>query len=312
MARGTLFVGIDVSKAVLDVMILPDGVRLRVGNDDAGWSAIVERVGERPAVIGLEASGGYERGAARAMMAAGLRVRQVNPHRLRQFARALGLKAKNDRLDAEAIARFVASVPGRDLVRRQEVEAISELARGRRQLADEGARLANQAAHLCDPLLKRLNARRRIQIAASLALLDKRIAQVIAADEALARKARLLASVPGIGPVATHTLLADLPELGTLTRRQIASLVGAAPFDCESGTWKGQRRIAGGREGVRRVLFMAAMSAVQHNAVLAAFAKRLKEAGKPPKVALVAALRKLTTILNAMVRTGLTWTTKTA
>lgn len=310
MAHVTPFVGIDVSKAMLDVMILPEAERFRVGNDEAGWHEIVARIGDRPAVIGLEASGGYERGAIRAFMAAGLRVRQVNPYRLRQFAKALGIRAKNDRLDAEVIARFVATVPGRDVVRHREVEALAELARGRRQLAEEAARLVNQAGHLHDPILKRMNARRRVQIAANLALLDKHIARIIAADEALARKAKLLTSVPGVGPVATHTLLADLPELGALTRTEIASLVGAAPFDCDSGTQKGQRHIAGGREGVRRVLFMATMSAVQHNPVLAAFHQRLKANGKAPKVALIAALRKLVIILNAMLKTGQTWTPK--
>lgn len=312
MAHVTPFVGIDVSKAMLDVMILPEGDRFRVGNDAAGWSEIVARIGGRPAVIGLEASGGYERGATRAFMAAGLRVRQVNPYRLRNFARALGFRAKNDRLDAEVIAQFVAAMPGRDVVRHETTEALGELARGRRQLADEAARLANQAGHLSEPLLKRLNTRRRTQIAAQLVLLDKRIAQMIAADEGLARKARLLASVPGVGPVATHTLLADLPELGALSRKEIASLVGAAPFDCDSGTQRGQRHIAGGREGVRRVLFLAAMSGVQHNPILATFHQRLKAAGKAPKVALIAALRKLVTILNAMIKAGQTWAPITA
>lgn len=312
MAHVTLFVGIDVSKAMLDVIILPDGEPVRVSNDEAGWSEILARLGGRAAVIGLEASGGYEKPAMRAFMAAGLTVRQVNPYRLRHFARAIGVKAKNDRLDAEVIARFVATVPGRDAVRHKAIEGLDELARGRRQLADEAARLANQAGHLCDPLLKRLNARRRTQIAANLALLDKRIAQMIAADEALAHKARLLTSVPGVGPVTTHTLLADLPELGALTRKEIASLVGAAPFDCESGTRTGQRHIAGGRETVRRVLFLAAMSGVQHNPVLAAFHQRLKAAGKAPKVALIATLRKLITILNAMLKTGQPWTVQEA
>lgn len=312
MAQKNVFVGVDVSKARLDVMILPDGERLQVTNDRAGIGQVLARLDPRAAVVGLEASGGYERLASNALIEAGISVRRVNPYRLRQFARALGLKAKNDSLDAEAIARFVATVPGREAVRHPSAERLAELARARRQLGEEATRIANRAGHLADPLLRRMNGRRKLRIAAEILLIDQRIAQIVAQDEALARKAALLESVPGVGPVVTHTLLADLPELGALTRKEIASLAGVAPFDCDSGTHKGQRRIAGGREGVRRALFLAAMSAVQHNPPLAAFHRRLKAAGKAPKVALVATLRKLLTILNAMLKTGQTWTPQNA
>lgn len=317
MAQDSVYVGIDVSKAVLDVMILP-GERLQVTNDAAGIRELVARLGGLPArdghpiVVGLEASGGYERPALNGLMQAGIRVRRINPYRLRQFARALGLRAKNDRLDAEAIARFVATVPGRDVRRHADSERLAELARARRQLGEEATRLANRAGHLADPMLRRMNARRKLRIAAEILLIDRRIAQLIAEDEALARKAALLTSVPGVGPVLTHTLLADLPELGRLSRKEIASLAGVAPFDRDSGTLKGTRHIAGGRAGVRRVLFMAAMSGVQHNRVLAAFHRRLKDAGKAPEVALVATMRKLLTTLNAMIRTGQTWTLRNA
>lgn len=312
MAHESVFVGIDVSKAVLDVMILPDGERLQVSNDEAGAGQLLARLKRRSVVVGLEASGGYERSILCALLEAGVAVRRVNPYRLRQFARGIGLKAKNDRLDAEAIAHFVATVPGRDAVRHVAAERLAELARARRQLSEEATRITNRAAHLTDAVLRRLSRSRTLKIAAEILLIDRRIAQLIAADQDLSRKAALLASVPGVGPVVTHTLLAGLPELGALTRKEVASLVGVAPFDCDSGSHKGQRRIAGGRDSLRRALFMAAMSGVQHNPVLAAFHRRLKDAGKRPKVALIATVRKLLTILNTMVKTGQTWSPQTA
>lgn len=305
-------VGIDVAKDWLDLCVQPGQHRLRVANDAAGWREIGALCG-RGTVVGLEASGGYEQGVLRALLARGVEVRRINPYRLRHYAQALGIRAKNDRLDAATIAAFTASVPARAAAPRDKAgERLAELVEARRRLAEEGVRLKNGAGHLAEPMLKRLNAARRRRVDAEILLIDKQIAALVATQEGLARKAHCLASVPGVGPVTIHTLLAFLPELGSLTRRQVAALVGLAPFDCDSGRHRGERHIWGGRESVRRVLFLAAMNAVQHNPVLAAFHHRLKDAGKKPKVALVATMRKLLTTLNAMLKTQQPWTPQTA
>jgi transposase len=311
MTQNASVVGIDVAKEWLDVCVLPGRHRLRVANHPDGWRQ-VKALCRKGAVVGLEASGGYEQGVLRALLAKGVEVRRINPYRLRHYAQALGIRAKNDRLDAEIIAAFTASVPARPAAPRDKgAERLAELVEARRRLAEEGVRLDNGAGHLADPMLKRLNAARRRRVDAEILLIDKQVAALVAAAESLARPARILATVPGVGPVTIHTLLAFLPELGSLTRRQIAALVGLAPFDCDSGRRRGERHIWGGRESVRRVLFLAAMNAVQHNPVLAAFHHRLKDAGKKPKVALVAAMRKLLTTLNAMLKTQQPWTPQT-
>ena len=304
-------VGIDVSKDWLDVCVRPGEKRLRVANDAAGWREVLAAC-RRGAVVGLEASGGYEKGVMRALLARGVEVRRINPYRLRRYAQALGIKAKTDRLDAAAIATFTATMPARPVQPDPARERLAELACARRQHAEELVRITNQAPHIADPMLRRLNAARRRRIAAEMALIDKQIATTIAADEAMARKARLLASAPSVGPVTVHTLLAFLPELGLLTRKEVGALAGLAPFSCDSGKHRGERRIWGGRESVRRALFLAAMNGVQHNKTLAAFASRLKDAGKAPKVAIIAAARKLLTAFTAMIRTEQPWIAQTA
>jgi transposase len=309
MTQSAVPVGIDVAKDRLDVALGPAGPGFVVDNSPAGWKALQQRLtGLQVSAIGLEASGGYERGVLRALLAAGFSVRVIHPFRLRQFAKALGVFAKNDRLDARVIARFLAQMPTRAAVRHPAAERLAELVQARRQLSEELVRLENQSAPVADALLKRLLQRRRARLRADLLLLDKRLAEQIAADAALAARARLLRSVPGVGPVLAATLLALLPELGSLSRQQIAALVGVAPFDHESGKFQGERRIWGGRAGVRSALYMAALSGSRCNPVLQAFHARLKAAGKLPKVALVAVMRKLITTLNAMVRDGREWT----
>ena len=215
--------------------------------------------------------------------------------------------AKNDRVDARVIAQYVATLPARQAVRDEAAERLAELVQARRQLSQETVRLQNQAAHVQDRVLQRLNARRLARLRADLLLLDKRLAEQIAGDATLARRARHLGSVPGVGPVLVHTLLALLPELGALTRKQVAALVGVAPYDFESGLLKGRRCIWGGRAGVRCVLYMAALSGRRCNPVLGAFDARLRAAGKPAKVALVAVMRKLLSMLNALLRDGREW-----
>jgi len=308
MAREKVFVGIDVSKERLDVAIWPTGEGLEVRNDRDGWRALVRQLRRLPVeAIALEASGGYERGVLRALLDAGLPARLVNPLRVRQFARACGTLAKNDRLDAVAIARFVAAVPQRSLQRSRTTEALAELVTARRQLTDELARAKNQAQHSGQPVIARLAKRRIERLKADLIILEKAIATAVAADADLTRKNALMRSVPGVGPVFAHSLLALMPELGSLTNRQAASLLGVAPFDFDSGAFKGQRRIFGGRRDLRDVAYMAAMVATSFNPIFKAFSERLKAAGKRPKVAIVAVMRKLIITLNAMLRDNLPW-----
>jgi transposase len=302
------FGGIDVSQDRLDVLLLPQGTGFSVANDEAGWSTLIGRLrGLLLTAIGLEPSGGYERGVLRALLAAGLSVRRINPNRLRQFARARGALAKNDRLDARLIAEYVATMPTH-VVRHDPVAArIAEIVTMRRQLCDEHVAIENQAAQLEDAMLRRLAKRRLARIETDIRLLEKRLTETIAAEADLARRYARLTSMPGVGPVLAFTLIALLPELGRMSRKQIAALVGLAPYDFDSGKLRGHRSIYGGRMPVRNVLYMAALSACRYNPALRTFHKRLAAAGKKPKVILVAVMRKMITTLNAMLRDGASW-----
>jgi len=257
--------------------------------------------------IGIEASGGYERGVIGALLNAGLPVRSVNAWKLRQFGKAMGLLAKNDRLDAQAIAQFVATLPTRPVQRDPQREHLAELVTARRQLVDRRQEMSNQLEHLRDRELRRMLDRQLRQIDTDLARLDRRIGEAIDAVPAFAARCRLLRSMPGVGPVLAATLVALLPELGSIPNRAIGALAGVVPYDFDSGKMKGLRCIFGGRAAVRRVLFMAAQAAAMWNPVLQAFKRRLLAAGKKPKVAIVAVMRKLLTTLNAMLRDGREW-----
>jgi transposase len=300
---------IDVSKDRLDVMVLPEEHCSSVSNDAAGWAELIEQLrGFSIAAIGIEASGGYERGVMRALLAADLPVRQVNPFKLRQFARASGVLAKNDPLDARMIASFVAIMPTRPAQRQAPAaERLTEMLAVRRQLSAEKVAAENASRLLEDAMLQRLSRRRVARLAADIDLLDQRMAELVASDAALDRRYRLLSSMPGVGPVLACTLIALLPELGSMSRKQVAALVGVAPYAFESGKLKGRRCIWGGRAYVRQVLYMAAMSAGNWNPALKAFHDRLKAAGKLPKVTIVAVMRKMITTLNAMVRDDVAW-----
>jgi transposase len=303
------FCGIDVSKDRLDVMVLPDAYSSSVPNDPAGWAILVEQLrGFSITAIGIEASGGYERGAVRSLQAAGMPVRQVNPFKLRQFAKASGVLAKNDPLDARMIASFVGIMPTRPAQRATPAaEQLVEMLVVRRQLSAEKIAAENASRLLEDPMLQRLSRRRIGRLAGDIELLDKRLVEIVATDATLAHRYRLLTSMPGVGPVLACTLIALLPELGGMSRKQVAALVGVAPYAFESGTLKGRRCIWGGRANVRQVLYMAAMSASNWNPALKLFHDRLKGAGKLPKVVIVAVMRKMITTLNAMVRDDIAW-----
>jgi len=302
------FCGIDVAKDRLDVMVLPEELCWSVANDAAGWAELVAKLrGLRIAASGIEASGGYERGVVRALLAAGMSVRQINPFKLRQFAKACGVLAKNDRLDARMIALFVATLPTRSAQRYAPVERLAELVTARRQLSDDKVAAENASRLFEDAALRRLYGGRIARLAADIALLDKRLAEILAGDAMLARRYALLVSMPGVGPVLAVTLLALLPELGQMNRKQVAALVGVAPYDFDSGRLKGMRCIWGGRAPVRRVLYMAALIGCRCNPQLRAFHDRLAAAGKKAKVVLVAVMRKIITILNAMLRDNVPW-----
>lgn len=308
MPQEFVFVGIDVAKDHLDVAVIPSGEALRLANDREGRADLVRRLRRLgPEAIGLEASGGYERAVLKALLQADLPARRLNPFRVRQFALALGLLAKNDRIDAAVIARFVATLPTRQAVRDEAAEAAAELVTARRQLTEELTRATCQAEHAQAIIVQRLARRRAERLAADIRTLDQALAKLVAADPELARKQAIIRSVPCVGPVLGHTLAGLLPELGTLSNRQIAALVGVAPFDCDSGRFRGQRHIFGGRRAVRDVLYMAALVGGRRNPVLKAFRQRLLDVGKKPKVVITALMRKLITILNAMLRDGRTW-----
>jgi len=308
MPQETVFVGIDVSKDRLDVKI-PGAAVFQVANDAAGRRELVERL-RAPGgsvTVGLEATGGYEREALAELSAAGLTVRRLDPRRVRRFAEACGTLAKNDRIDAETIARFTALVDGRASEPDPRAERLAELVDARRRLCQEQTRLSNAARLLRDPVLKRLSARRLARAKAEVLLIDRRLAELVAADPELARKDALLRSVPGVGPVLSRTLLGRLPELGRLDAKAAAALVGVAPYDRDSGDRRGRRSIRGGRAAVRNVLYMAALAGARRNPALAAMHARLTAAGKPAKVVLVALMRKLITVLNAVLRDQQEW-----
>ena len=222
------FGGIDVSKGRLDVMVLPEEQCSSVSNDASGWADLVDQLrGSSIAAIGIEASGGYERGVMRALLAAGMPVRQVNPFKLRQFARASGVLAKNDPLDARMIASFVAIMPTRPAqLQAPAAQRLTEMLAVRRQLSAEKIAAENASRLLEDAMLQRLSRRRIARLAADIDLLDQRMVEIVATEATLAHRYRLLSSMPGVGPVLACTLIALLPELGSMSRKQVAALVG--------------------------------------------------------------------------------------
>jgi transposase len=310
MTQEAFVVGIDVSKDMLDVAILPTGESLRLPNTGKGWGKLIRRLmGKAVAVVAFEATGGYERGLLKAVHAAHLPAARINPRCVRDFAKACGALAKNDRLDALMIARFAASLPPRLTEPDPAVDALAELVCARRQLSEEVTRTANQAEHAISAVVRRIGKRRIRTLQAEMKLIELEIAKTIAADTCFADKDRLLRTAPGVGAVTSATLLALLPELGSLTNRGAACLVGVAPFDHDSGKLKGQRCIRGGRRPVRDVLYMAALGAIRtRNSIFRACYERLTALGKKPKVAIVAVMRKLITTLNAMLRDNHLWT----
>jgi len=304
----SIIVGIDVAKDRLDVAVRPSGEAFVVDRNAAGLEMLVERLKPlAPSLVALEATGGFETVAAAALAAAGLPVVVVNPAQVRAFAKAIGQRAKTDPIDAAVIAHFAeATKPEPRPLPDEATRLLADLVARRRQIVEMiGAE--RQREKRATPRLKTSIARLIKALEKELTSVDTDIDDAVRGSPAWRDKEDLLASVPGIGPTIARTLIAELPELGTLGRKQIAALAGLAPFTRQSGQWRGKSCIGGGRTGVRTALFMGAMVAKRHNPILKAFFDRLVAAGKPRMVALIAVARKLLTILNAVLRDNRTW-----
>lgn len=308
MTAPACFVGIDVSKATLDVAARPGGAAWTAPNDDAGIAALVARLRPlAPTLIVLEATGGFETAAVAALAAAGLTVVVANPRQVRDFARATGQLAKTDKLDAQILALFAERVrPEPRPLPDEAARGLDALLTRRRQLLE--MRTAEQNRLSFAPAAVRRDITQHIRwLERRVRDVDSDLEQAVRTSPVWRLKEDLLRSVPGVGPVVSRTLLGELPELGTLTRKQIAALVGVAPRARDSGTMRGKRMVWGGRSPVRAVLYMSALVAARCNPVIRAFYRRLQAAGKAKKVALVACMRKLLTILNAMIRSNTHW-----
>jgi len=304
-----IYVGVDVSKDRLDVHILPQGEAFAVARDGKGLAELVERVQALgPERIAVEATGGFETVVAAALAGASLPVVVVNPAQVRHFAQALGRRAKTDPIDAQMIARFVeATKPEVRELPDEATRLLADLVARRRQIIEMIVAERNREKRVAVKRIKKSIVRLIAALEKELAEIDAEIDAGVRGSPAWREKEDLLASVPGVGPITARTLIAELPELGTLDGKRIASLAGLAPFTRQSGQWKGKAMIGGGRATVRSALFLAALTAARHNPVLKAFRERKAAQGKPKMVALIAVARKLLTILNAILRDKLPW-----
>ena len=304
-----VYVGCDVSKDHLDIYLHPSAERFRVTNDRQGLRNLKRKCARLdPALIVVEATGKYHRAVLRSLSEAGLAVAVVNPLRARLFAEAGGRLAKTDRVDAEMLAHMGRGLtPQVSVPMPEELEALAELVRARNAATAERTALKNRLSAATVAFLKAELKRRIAAIDTHVTRLAGEIERRIAADEALALRARHLASIPGIGPAVVADLLVDMAELGSLSAKAAASLAGVAPYADDSGGRNGRRRIRGGRPQTRRALYLAALSAARHEPFLATFYRRLVAAGKKPKVALVAVMRKLVILANTLLKENRPW-----
>jgi transposase len=309
-----VFVGIDVAKDRLDVAVRPSGESFVVARTGAGISELTAKLAALSAqIIAIEATGGFETVVAAALAAAQLPIVVVNPAQIRAFAQALGKRAKTDPIDAAVIAHFVEATKAQPRpLPNQTMRLLTDLVTRRRQIVEMMAAEGQRERRLTDKRLRKSILRLRKALEKELAEIDGEIDDHVRGSPVWAAKEDLLASVPGIGPVIARTLIAQLPELGSLDRRKIAALVGLAPWTRQSGQWRGKSFIGGGRKSVRSALFMAAMVASRYNPVLKPFRDKLVSAGKPKLVALIAVARKLLTMLNAIVRDKRPWQPQSA
>jgi len=306
MSASSLYVGIDVSKAELEVAVGREA--WTVANDEAGIATLLERLGERALeLVVLEATGGRETAAVAVLAGAGLPVVVANPRQVRDFARSMGKLAKTDRIDAQVLALFAERVrPDVRPLPDEDAQEFTALLARRRQLIEMTVAEKNRLKMAPKAVAKDIRAH-IVWLNRRLKSVDSDLERRIKASPVWRAKEDLLRTVPGIGPVVSRTLIGELPELGQLNRKQIAALAGVAPMNRDSGTWRGKRMVWGGRRSVRVALYMAALTASRRNPTIRVFYQRLRERGKPPKVALTACMRKLLVILNAMVRDGSVW-----
>jgi transposase len=307
----SITVGIDVSKSCLDVAVRPNGDVFAVERNAAGLEQLIGRLQAlSPHIVAMEATGGFETIAAAALAAAQLPVVVVNPAQVRAFAKAIGQRAKTDAIDAAVIAHFAeATKPEPRPLPDTATRLLADLVARRRQIIEMIGAERQRETRVTIPHLRKSISRLLKTLQRELTSLDADIDETVRGSPAWRAKEDLLASVPGIGPTIARTLIAELPELGQLNRKEIAALVGLAPFTRQSGQWRGRSFIGGGRAAVRTALFMGAMVAKRHNPILKVFFERLVAAGKPKMVALIAVVRKLITILNAILRDNRPWQT---
>ena len=302
------FVGIDVAKAELEIGVIPESKTWTVSNDGLGIKELIDSlVTLSPSVIVIESTGGYETLVASSLATAQLPVVVINPRHIRSFAKAIGTLAKTDRIDSLVLARYGKSInPELRPLKDKQAQELKAMLGRRKQLVEMLTMEKNRIERATNSVLKDIQAH-IFWLESRLQDVDKDLHNSIKNTPVWREKDKIIRSIPGAGPVLSVTLISELPELGILNRRQIAALVGVAPFNCDSGTRKGYRRVWGGRAQIRSILYMASLSAVRYNPVIRAFYKRLIAAGKKPKVSLTACMRKLLTIIDSMVRNGSLW-----
>lgn len=307
----TSSIGVDVSKQSLEVAVHDSDYQYRCPNKSTAYGELVaELISLRPALIVLEATGGLERAVLTALHGAGLPVVVVNPRQVRDFAKALGQLAKTDRLDARVLAHFAAAIkPPLRPIKSQDDQELDALAGRRAQLIQILTQEKNRRAAAATDTVREEISGHIDWLEDRIAELDQQLKALVQSSPAWQSKAEIMLSVPGVGQVVCFSIIADLPELGTLNRQQISKLVGVAPLNRDSGKYRGSRHIYGGRARLRSALYMAALTATRHNPVIKEFYQRLRAKQKPFKVALIACIRKLLTILNVMVRDGVCWQT---
>lgn len=303
------FIGIDVSKQTLDVATLPNKSPQTFTNDQAGFGQLLKSLPKSgTCLITIEATGGYQRPVVAELIAAGHQVAVVNPKQVRDFAKAFGIKAKTDRIDALVIARFGQHVQPRTAPKTHEKqEELQQLVTRRRQLVNLRTSEKNRLETLTSKTVRKSVNDVIALLDQQIEAIEKQLTNLMAADDGFKGKGEILASVPGVGTVTVATLLAELPELGILNRQEISALAGLAPFNRDSGRYHGKRSISGGRASIRTVLYMAAITAKRCNPVIRKFAQQLEQTGKPFKVVITACMRKLLVILNTLLKTNTHW-----
>jgi transposase len=306
------FVGIDVSKKSLDWCLLPEDRRETVGHDKSGIQQLLAKLpAAKTCLIAVEATGGYQRSLVVELVNAGHRVAVVNPRQVRDFARGLGILAKTDRIDAHVIARFAQQARPRETAPLTVKDAeLQQLVVRRRQLVQQRTAELNRMQTVSSKTVRKSVQKMVDLLRKEIRHIENDLLTLMETDDNWKDKMDRLGSVPGVGPITAASLLAELPELGQVNRQEIAALVGVAPYNRDSGRFRGQRSIWGGRASVRSVLYMAALTARNHNPVLREFARRLEEAGKPFKVVITACMRKLLSILNTILKERTQWRPK--